>query len=182
MDWHPVHTISILQQRRNRFNSIPETGILFKFRCLHAVLRKRPFLHFQRYGKLAYTLEDFWMTMHLVRTSCTFFSFKGKKNLSGLLVIPAGSRSMSGRTACYFSTIITELKSSHDRIHISAGQIRCDQVNVVFRSSADVSVSAIGTVSDHYGFLFLITDTVDVFFQEFTVALIVGVELVVCYD
>ena len=89
---------------------------------------------------------------------------------------------MSGRTACYFSTIITELKSSHDRIHISAGQIRCDQVNVVFRSSADVSVSAIGTVSDHYGFLFLITDTVDVFFQEFTVALIVGVELVVCYD
>ena len=89
---------------------------------------------------------------------------------------------MASRPACYSRTIITELKSSHDRIYIRTGQIRCDQVNVFFRSSADVLVSAIGTISDQYSLLFLMTDVIEVFFQELAVALIVAIELVVCYD
>lgn len=127
-------------------------------------------------------LENFGLAVLLIRTSGTFIAFKREKHLPCFLVIPAGFWYIPGRTARYFGSVFAELKGTHDWVNVFSGQIRCDQIDVIVRSGLCVFHAAVSTICDQQGFLVLLTDLLQVLFQEFAVAFVVCIELVIRDD
>ena len=95
------------------------------------------------------------------------------------MVIPAGLWRIPCGAACDFCSVLTELESAHDGIDIPSCQVCCDQIDVVCCGCFSIFPAAVGTVCNHYGFFILMADAVEMIFQEFTVALVVRIELVI---
>ena len=131
--WHMVNMVFPAQQRRKGFYPVTEIRKFLKLLCTPvSLLFGTPFC-VCRYCLPAGTFEGFGMAFVSMRTLFTLAAMKRYCALTCLGVITAALGFEAPGTLFHFRAFLIEFKISNDIFCLTAGQVRCHQLYVLFR-------------------------------------------------